>query len=122
MTYSKTHKHFANWIDDQKALTEPQNFLGPNYQTVLNFWKWLDSLSTGQFNEVACRHSLLDFKKRHKYTGGDFRAPSAAYDAFAYKGSNVMCAVGYATYELINMHTLLERGETLIFVPLFDGL
>jgi len=127
MTYSRTHKHFANWIDDQKALKEPQNFLGSNYRTVLNFWKWLDRFSSVQFNGVACRHSILDYKKRNKYdgimySGGDFRAPSAAYAAFKYEGVNVGFAVGYATYELIHMHTLLERGETLIFVPLFDGL
>ncbi len=70
----------------------------------------MDSLTETQWNEVARRYDALD---------------SAAWDAAwsaAWSASRAAsrAAAGYATYELMGMHTLLNDGKTLLFVPLFD--
>ena len=120
MTYSKTHQRFSNRLIKPEALTNPQDFLGPNYETVLNFWKWIDSLSVEQWNVVADRYRNLDHAAwdaawyAARITAG-YAARDAAWDAAGY-------AAGSATYELIGMHKLLEEGKKLIFVPMFDGL
>jgi hypothetical protein len=55
MNYSTTHKRFGELSSNPEALTNPQDFLGPNYETVLNFWWTMDSLTETQWNEVARR-------------------------------------------------------------------
>jgi hypothetical protein len=152
MTYSKTHQNFANHLNKPEALTNPENFLGPNYETVLNFWKWIDSLSVEQWKVVADRYCNLDDAARSaawdaaRYAARDAAgsaagsaawnaawsaAGSAAWDAAgsaAWSAARDVArvaawnAAGYATYELIGMHILLEQGKKLLFVPLFDGL
>jgi hypothetical protein len=152
MTYSKTHQNFSNRLNKPEALTNPENFLGPNYETVLNFWKWIDSLSVEQWKVVADRYRNLDDAARSaawnaaRYAAWS-AARSAAWDAagsaaWSAAGSAARdaarsaawdvsrSAAGYAawsaardaTYELIGMHILLEQGKKLVFVPLFDGL
>jgi hypothetical protein len=104
MNYSKTHQRFSTELQNPEALTSPQDFLGPNYETVLNFWWTIDSLTETQWKEVARRYGALD---------------SAAWDAAWDAARN---AAWSATYELMGMHTLLNDGKDLLFVPLFNGL
>ena len=128
MNYSKAHQNFSNRLQRPEALTNPQNFLGPNYEAVINFWWYMDSLTETQWNEVLRRYRALDYA-----------AKSAAWDAaWDAAGSAAWCAAGnaaeyaaeyaaryaawYATYELIGMHTLLNGGKDLLFVPLFNDL
>jgi hypothetical protein len=140
MTYSKTHQRFSNRLNKPEALINPQDFLGPNYETVLNFWKWIDSLSEEQWKVVADRYRNLDPVAGYA-AGAAARdaagvaardaawnaAESAAWNAAksaagAAAGDAAGAAAGYATYELIGMHKLLEEGKKLIFVPMFDSL
>jgi hypothetical protein len=136
MNYSKAHQNFSNGLQNPEALTNPQNFLGPNYETVINFWWFMDGLTKNQWNEVARRYDALDYAARNA-AGSAARnaarnaAGSAARNA---AGSAAGYAAGYAawnaawdaawdaTYELIGMHTLLDDGKDLLFVPLFSGL
>jgi hypothetical protein len=88
----------------------------------------MDSLTETQRNEVARRYDALDYAARYAAlsaaldAAGD-AAGSAAGDA---AGSAAWYAAGYAagyaTYELMGMHTLLNDGKTLLFVPLFGDL
>jgi hypothetical protein len=130
MSYSKAHQRFSTIIRHSAGLTSPQDFLGPNYETVLNFWWTMDSLTETQWNEVARRYDALDYAAGS--AAGD-AARSAARDAACYAArsaawsaawSAARYAAGYAagsaTYELMGMHTLLNDGKTLLFVPLFD--
>ena len=127
MNYSKFHKKFSTELQNPEALTNPQDFLGPNYETVLNFWWTIDSLTETQWNEVARRYSALDPAARDTArdaagsaarSSAGYAAWYAAWDAAWSAGS----AAGSATYELIGMHTLLNDGKTLLFVPLFNDL
>jgi hypothetical protein len=152
MNYSKAHQNFSNRLQNPEALKNPQNFLGPNYETVLNFWWFMDGLTENQWYEVARRYDALDdaawdaARYAAGYAAGDAAwsaardaAGSAAYFAAGYAagdaawsaardaaGSAAYFAAGYAarnaTYELIGMHTLLDDGKTLLFVPFFNDL
>ena len=106
MNYSKAHQNFSTKLQNPEVLTNPQDFLGPNYETVINFWLYMDNLTKDQWKEVARRWSAA-------WSAAWYAAGSAAGDA-------AWSAARYATYELIGMHTLLNDGKDLLFVPLFD--
>ena len=156
MNYSKAHQNFSTELQNPEALTSPQDFLGPNYETVLNFWWFMDSLTEPQWEEVARRYDALDPAARDaardaagsatwyaagyaaeyaaRYAARDAAGSAAWYaarDAARYAawyaagsaaGYAASDAARYATYELIGMHTLLNDGRDLLFVPLFDNL
>jgi hypothetical protein len=54
MSYSKIHQNFANRLQNPEVLTSPQNFLGPNFQAVLDFWMRLDDITEDEWKELAC--------------------------------------------------------------------
>jgi hypothetical protein len=136
MNYSKTHQNFSAELQNPEALTNPQDFLGPNYETVLNFWWTIDSLTETQWNEVARRYRALDLAARSAAwsaarsaarNAAGYTARNAAWDAAWYASraaavSAARYAAGSATYELMGMHTLLNDGKDLLFVPLFGDL
>jgi hypothetical protein len=140
MNYSKAHQKFSTKLQNPEALTNPQDFLGPNYETVLNFWWTMDSLTETQWNEVARRYRALDSaagdaassaSRAASRAAAGYAAGYAAYDAAwsaAYDAAwsaawaAAWYAAGDATYELIGMHTLLNDGENLLFVPIFHNL
>jgi hypothetical protein len=132
MTYSESHQKFAEYLESPEALTNPQDFLGPNTETVLNFWKWMDSLNEDQWKIVTDRYSNLDVAARNAagYAAG-YAAWNAAGDAARDAAREVSRDVaGYAarnaariaTLELMGMHIILEQGKKLTFVPMFDGI
>ena len=132
MNYSKFHKKFSTELQNPEALINPQDFLGPNYETVLNFWWTIDSLTVTQWNEVARRYLALDPAVRDTasyvardaawYAARDAARSAASYAAGYGASYGASYAARYATYELIGMHTLLNDGKTLLFVPLFNDL
>ena len=128
MNYSKAHQNFSTRLQNPEALTSPQDFLGPNYETVLNFWWTMDSLTEPQWEEVARRYDALEPAARDA-------ARDAAWDAAGYAAGSAArnatrsaaryaarYAAWSATWELIGMHTLLNDGKDLLFVPLFNDL
>ena len=120
MNYSKAHQNFSNRLQNPEALTSPQDFLGPNYETVLNFWWTIDSLTKDQWKEVARRYDALDSAAG---SAAWYAARNAARNAARYAAVYAAWdAAGDATWELIGMHTLLNDGKDLLFVPLFNDL
>jgi hypothetical protein len=119
MTYSKIHQAFFNYLEQPDALTNPANYLGPNWEDVLNFWIYLDTLSDQEKEEMDQRYWALDFNVREsarkasrdvaeEVVGEDFR-----YAAFcAARGATGWWVFGFATYELIAHHKLLEQNKT----------
>jgi hypothetical protein len=82
----------------------------------------MDSLTETQWNEVARRYDALDSAA---WSAARDAAVSAAwYAAGDAAGSAAWSAARDAarsgTYELMGMHTLLNDGKTLLFVPLFN--
>ena len=124
MNYSKFHKKFSTELQNPEALTNPQDFLGPNYETVLNFWWTIDSLTETQWNEVARRYSALDPAARDtaRDAAGSAARSSAGYAAWYGASYGASYAARDATWELMGMHTLLNDGKSLLFVPLFNDI
>jgi hypothetical protein len=132
MYFSKAHQNFSNQLQKPEALTSSQDFLGPNYETVLNFWWTMDSLTETQWKEVARRYDAIDYAAWYAARDAARDAAwSAARDAAWYAAGYAAryaardaarSAAWYATYELIGMHTLLNDGRDLMFVPLFSDL
>jgi hypothetical protein len=90
----------------------------------LNFWWTTDSLTETQWNEVVRRYHALDPAARDAaWSAASYAAWDAARYAARYAASYAARSVAScATYELIGMHTLLNDGKTLLFVPLFNDL
>ena len=125
MKISKIHQEFSERLKEPRALTNPEDFLGPNWKDVINFWLYVDGLSYDEKLEMNKCYWALDYHVRYsafnaswvaadKFVGWKVRtaAWSAAYDVTTF------VVFGYATYELIASHKLLEQGKTLTALPL----
>jgi hypothetical protein len=119
MTYSKTHLKFSKLLEQPEALTNPEKYLGPNWEDVLNFWIYLDSLSKHEREEIVERYYALDDDVRdcaiddaraaaEEVVGWGFREAAwrAAYDVTG------RVVFGWAIYELITHHKLIEQNQT----------
>jgi hypothetical protein len=123
MKISKIHQKFSYYLP--KALKSPEDYLGPNWEDVINFWLYLDTLNQGEINKIDNLYCDLEYNTRNSAKNV---AMNAAYDVV---GEEVKYAVWQsvyyitfcdvfrrATYELIAQHKLLEQGKTLVFLPL----
>jgi hypothetical protein len=126
MKLSKTHLKFSHLLNTQDVLNHPENYIGPNWDSVLNFWLHLDKLTEDQLNVVQYRYRALSFPD------GDmayYRANNAANDTTDYAnwaGDSasfcVLCAnavAKYATFELIGLNELLKKGQNPVYFPMF---
>ena len=97
MKISTTHKKFAEYLGKPDALENPQDYLGPNASTVLNFWLYLDKLDEEQLRIVGERYR-------------------SARDAAS-------VAAAWATCELIvGKHLLLENNVPIVYLKMFENL
>jgi hypothetical protein len=126
MTYSKIHKRFSERLNQPDALTHPAKYLGPNWEDVLNFWIYVDTLSDEERKEMSDRYWALDDDVRdcaffaardaaREVVGENFR--NAAWDAA--RGVTGWCIFSCATYELIAHHKLLEQYKTPLAIQCF---
>jgi hypothetical protein len=123
MKISKTHQRFADWLNNQRALDCPEEFFGPNWKEVLNFWFFIDTLSSEQFEIAQDRFWNLDDADIDSARN---LAANAATDTIMCRSITYVAfmaaprlAGGNATRELIGAHKILEKGKPLTFVPLF---
>ena len=138
MTYSKARLRFCESTGTINNFT----ILGPNYETVLNYWKWIDSLTKEQWETVKTRHRKLDSKSAFAAAndsrtacrnvtsvyGEVYYATEYAINKSSVFGNDEILkyfaknASKEAALEILSMHRLLEQGKKLVFVPLFDEL
>lgn len=100
------------------ALDDPIKHFGPNYETLLNFWCYLDSLdlpaivrnfdykSTAVFGyhlEDYCKPILLD-----QYSVWSSTTPENCINR---------SPLGYSSLEIVCMHKLFEDGRNLVNLP-----
>jgi hypothetical protein len=129
MKISKAHQKFADRLNNQEILNHPENFLGPNWEDVINFWLYLDTLTEEQLKVVEERYMTLSDEEWDIGTVKAFDAAEAttrylmlAEDS-AYR--SVSCAnipACRATEELIGLDKLLKQDHQLVFFPLFVNL
>jgi hypothetical protein len=135
MNYSIPHQNFSYRMNAPEALERPEYFLGSNYATILNFWWYLEGLTETQVEIIDRRYRERErvLVKLSPTTRANYASAAAvshhyikdaAWNAsfggnFGYSRTHV---AGWATYELMGMHLLLQQGDQLVFVPMFSNL
>ena len=120
MKISETHQFFANWLNDQRALSHPEEFLGPNWKEVLNFWIYLDALSDEQLDIVDSQYCAYDLADKISMLNlAESAANTTTTERIAYGAVVAGWRNRGATWELIGVHKILEQGKSLKFIPLF---
>ena len=130
MKISTIHQKFADYLEKPEALQHPENFLGPNWLTVINFWLFLDTLSKEQLKTVTDCYDAAWWHTRNaaRYAAWYDVALSAARPADwttageAAWGAAFGEAAAWATLEIIGSHILIEQGKSLFFLPMFNDL
>jgi hypothetical protein len=115
MTYSKTHQRLSNYLSNPEVLTNPQKFLGPNWETVLRFWLYEESLTYEQWNELIRRYEAIDDDTRER--AWDL-ASNAAIEVIGRVNRHAVFMASpvpeVLTFEIIALHEL----EKPFFLPL----
>jgi hypothetical protein len=140
MKYSRIHRQVAEYdaIDRDEILNEPENYFGPNYQTVLNFWWLVESLQEEHLEKIT---ELYDKEFEISNFDGEIRLLNIAeqridqdflssaigdciWEEIPHSDYSIRQsshgAIFHATCELIAMDIIFERGEVLVYVPMFD--
>jgi hypothetical protein len=129
-TLSNSHKLFSERLNNPRVLTNPEEFLGPNFESVLNFWLFLDDLSEDQWRVVEGRYLAFCNENRSEWVKakdlaivasegvvGEDYANDAGWAAIVVTKFTAAC---WATRELIAMHKILENHQQpLTFLPMF---
>jgi hypothetical protein len=124
MKISKTHQKFSDLLKEPRALTNPEDYLGPNWEDVINFWLYIDTLSELQQLVIADSSFGLDYYVRVSHENTSYCLATEAvgkeiiYAARYASNSVTNWFFGWINYELIAHHKLLEQGKTLLFLPL----
>jgi hypothetical protein len=136
MKISKAHKEFSNClqlrygIPKQDALNFPEKYLVLNWEAVINFWLYLDTLSYNQLKVVDERYWGLSqeeriisrnkaFNSTLTYELPTFVAGSSAFYTVSSDPYITKTAARCSTYELIGLQKLLEQGHQPVFFPMF---
>jgi hypothetical protein len=132
MNYSKVHQNLAQRAGTPDVYDNPEKYLGPNYASVLNFWWYLESLTSEQLLELEVKYSSERMRNNNIYHRLavyvqrilSLRNFLAVEDA---SRSHVRKIIGKfpnipapVTLELIALQTILDKGEELIFVPMLS--
>jgi hypothetical protein len=123
MKISKIHQEFSDILKEPRALKHPEDFLGPNWEDVINFWLYVDTLSESEISKIGDRYLALDY---HVREASRRAARDSAGEVVGWKVKNAAwCAsydvtrlvFAYATNELIAYHKLLEQNKTPLALP-----
>ena len=60
MNFSKIHFELSKNLNERKVLTDPQEFLGPDWEKVLEFWWVIESLSKDEMKKIRERFRALN--------------------------------------------------------------
>ena len=122
MKISRTHQNLSNYLKNPEVLTNPEPFLGPNWETVLRWWLYYESITYEQKKELCHRYFAIDVDTRNRARA---LTEAAAIEVIGLNNTLEVCFVTpypSITLELIAMHLLFERGHKLTFLPLIKDL
>jgi hypothetical protein len=114
----------------QRFTNDPEKALGPNYEAVYNFWAFVDNLTFEETNLIMKRFEEFE-NDNASYARLliEYVVKVLTNEAYIWQEvseapenlSHIMrIAVAWATHELICMHKLIEDGEHIVVLPLFD--
>jgi hypothetical protein len=114
----------------QSYIDNPEKALGPNYEAVFNFWSFVEDL--GSEEEKLITERFLEFENTYDYYGTrliEYTNKVLTNEAYiwheVFEATEVLhhtmrIAIAWATHELICMHKLIEDGEHIVMLPLFE--
>lgn len=128
MRISKIHQKYAELLSNPQVLELPENFLGPNYKTVLNFWLWLESLSIEElegfhspFNTgVGETPTRIRIRQAAINAGHSNETSRAADAAWSVLHQRIEWLAAYATWEIIGSDKLIEMGHPFTYLKQFE--
>ena len=128
MNYSSIHLELSKTYS--YILFDPETYLGCNYQTILNFWWFVDGLNSEQAQVLGEFYDNTDYNTRlERYEQLD--SLDNEYSIVIWDFVSDICASEYSkfdylmawiTVELMFMHELLDEGLSLLFVPMLGEL
>jgi hypothetical protein len=114
MKKSKAQIHF-----EKKHSVEE---LGPNWQTVLNFWLFLDNLTEEQCNVVESRNVKMQQAKRRIVDNLTIRSANNVISESVRNAIPLWGTRLFATHEIIATQEILDEAGELTFLLMFDKL
>jgi hypothetical protein len=108
MPHSKIYKEFSEILNEPKVFTEPEKYLGPNYQNVFKFWIYVDTLSDQDNNKIYTSYRDLDYDVRWS---DRFAAKDAAQSVIDWE---IWDAVWRATYNVTKRVAFSYATDELI--------
>jgi hypothetical protein len=122
MNYSEHHKEFASVlsfytnINEQDVLDQPENYLGPNYKELLNYWFYEESLSEERRNVYWNRVDSLDNETLNKARSIAIELAEEVIDP------RIVDYIWHVELEIIVAHLYIERGIPFTFLSLIFDL
>jgi hypothetical protein len=111
---SRSHKRISEREYEDAILTYPQDYFGPNYRDLLNFWVYYETLSDYQLGEVWEKIWAMD-ADTWRQARAHLRKLSDQSD-WLKVSRDIMSAV---EMEICFAHIILEQGESLVFLPIY---
>jgi|688.fasta_scaffold64537_5 hypothetical protein len=112
MSYiSQKHRQISIWLNDVGVLTNPEDYFGPNYKTLLNYWIYYESTLEEQRNEYWKKIWDLDGATWERHLNLGFTLALQVCELLANNMNSI-------EREICAAHLILEQGENLVFLPL----
>jgi hypothetical protein len=125
---SVNHSRLLRVVNDERegspqdVLSNPGKYLGPNWETVLRFWLYYDSLNYRQSNKLIRRYWAMDHDAHNR--ARDLARDAAAEVIGENNNTVVFCVTPFyeseLTYELIALHKLEKPFFLPLLVPEFN--
>jgi hypothetical protein len=96
--------------------------LGPNWQTVLNFWIFLENLTEEQYAVASYRNEEMRYVKRRIVDELTFRSANNLISESVRLAIPLYGIQLFATYEIIATQEILDEAGELTFLLMFDKL
>jgi hypothetical protein len=112
MKISNSHQVFSHILSSPRALSHPDEFLGPNWKDVLNFWLYFDTLISGQID-------IVNDEMQHNFDGQNSYRWVCALQVTAYSQDAFNITppkFDFAVLELIGSHELIKTGGELKYL------
>lgn len=110
---SNRHRLHSDSISEPRVLTHPEEYLGPNYKTVLNYWISEKNLVLDQREKFDSQYNQLHWNNIHiNYMD---LASQIAHPFVVRNCSKII-------REIIAAHLVLDPGYSLRFIPILSYL
>jgi hypothetical protein len=131
MNYSKALTKFLSLHPDSNAIDNLPVYLGTNWETIVNFWSWIDTLTVEQWDAVGAKYMTnrdyvvrsiaCDYAEKISYSEDvQYCTWFVATDIGG--GDDARTAAILVSYELLALQHLLNSGHKLYCIPLFNDL